>query len=30
MKIVTVSTVADKARIIEEVLADLPEWFGLP
>lgn len=30
MNIRTVTNPTEKARIIKEVLADLPKWFGLP
>ncbi|MDG3132428.1 GNAT family N-acetyltransferase [Streptococcus suis] len=30
MHIIKVENEFEKARIIEQVLADLPEWFGLP
>lgn len=28
--IVSVANTEEKARIVEEILSDLPEWFGLP
>lgn len=30
MKIIAVENSEEKAAIVKEVLADLPEWFGLP
>lgn len=30
MEIINITSKNDKARIVKEVLADLPEWFGLP
>ncbi|HFU4463745.1 TPA: hypothetical protein ACGO9X_001027 [Streptococcus suis] len=30
MKIITIRDSVEKADIIKMVLADLPEWFGLP
>lgn len=30
MKIVAIRASVEKAEIIKTVLADLPEWFGLP
>lgn len=28
--IIKISAVNEKAKIVEAVLSDLPEWFGLP
>ena len=30
ISIVSVANTEEKARIVEEILLDLPEWFGLP
>lgn len=30
IKIIKIENKDEKAKIVEEVLTDLPEWFGLP